>query len=276
MHRVICRQRYLGIFLAGALGLPAPALAQPTHDKGYQPEDWQLTGTLGMNYSSGKYGTAIDTDVLLGIPSLSVETGGFKLSASLPYMQISGRGLVVFDASGNPILINRRTSGPTAVRSGWGDLNLSASYTIPAAILGDFEVRVSGITKVPTGAARRRLGTGKADYGVSLDVSRQFGDWVPFVTVGYLAPGEPAGFTLYDTASVSAGASLQLDDDLVVTGSYDFHSKDSPQVPAGHDLFGSLTWLRDDHVNLTGYGMVGLNDGSPDLGIGFVVSYGLN
>ncbi len=61
--------------------------------KDYQPQDWQLTGSLGMNYSSGDYGTPVKTDVLLGIPSLSLQTGDFKFSASMPYMQISGRGL---------------------------------------------------------------------------------------------------------------------------------------------------------------------------------------
>ena len=49
------------------------------------------------------------------------------------------------------------SNGPTDVRTGWGDLSLSASYTIPPAVLADFQVRVTGITKLPTG---RRLGAG--------------------------------------------------------------------------------------------------------------------
>ena len=40
---------------------------------------------------------------------------------------------------------------------------------------------------------------------MSVDVSRQFGIWTPFVTVGYLNRGQPAGFTFYDTSSVSVG-----------------------------------------------------------------------
>ena len=79
--------------------------------------------------------------MLLGLPTLSLANGNFKFSASIPYMRISGRGLVVFDASGNPIVINRRTSLPPDVRTGWGDLNFGASYTIPPAILDDFEVQ---------------------------------------------------------------------------------------------------------------------------------------
>ena len=250
-----------------------PSLAR---DKDYQPEDWQLTGTFGVNYSSGNYGTPLNTNVLLGLPTLSLGVDNFKFTASLPYMRIDGRGLVVFDASGNPIVINRRTLLPPDLRTGWGDLNLSASYTIPPSILDDFEVRLTGVTKVPIGSARRRLSTGEYDFGMSVDISRQFGIWGPFVTAGYLDLGKPAGFTLYNTTSFSAGTSLVLRDDLVAVASYDYDSADSPLVPAGHELFGSLSWIRDDHVTLTGYGTVGLSDGSPDLGVGFLISYGMN
>jgi len=250
----------------------APSLAD---DKDYQPQDWQLTGTFGVNYSSGNYGTPINTNVLLGLPTLSLGTGNFKFSASIPYMRIDGRGLVVFDASGNPIVINRRTTLPPALRTGWGDVNFSASYTIPPAVLDDFEVRLTGVTKIPTGSARKRLSTGEYDFGASVDISRQFGIWGPFVTVGYLNLGQPAGFTLYNTTSVSAGTSLVLSDNLVAVASYDYDSADSPLVPAGHELSGSLSWMRDDHITLMGYGTVGLSAGSPDLGVGFLISYGL-
>jgi len=239
-------------------------------------DDWHVTGTAGVLYSDGNYGTPINTDVLMGLSSLSLSDNDFKFTASIPYMRISGRGLVVFDASGNPILINRRTNLPPDVRTGWGDLMLSASYTVPAVILSGFEVRMTGVAKVPTGPARRRLSTGEADFGASVDVSRQFGAWTPFVTAGYMYRGEPAGFTIYDTTSVSVGTSLELRDDLVATASYDFDSADSPLVPAGHGLFGSLSWIRSDRVTLTGYATVGLSAGSPDVGAGLLLSYGLN
>jgi len=132
-----------------------------------------------------------------------------------------------------------------------------------------------GVTKVPTGSARKRLSTGEYDFGASVDISRQFGIWGPFVTVGYLNLGQPAGFTLYNTTSVSAGTSLVLSDNLVAVASYDYDSADSPLVPAGHELSGSLSWMRDDHITLMGYGTVGLSAGSPDLGVGFLISYGL-
>lgn len=263
--------------LTAAALLLCPLAARAADADGAAPfQDWAFTGTFGYNYSNGDYGTTRDTNVNLGLATLSATTGNFKFTASLPYMRIEGRGLVVFDASGNPIVINRRTALPPDTRTGWGDLNLSASYTVPAGILNDFEVRISGVTKVPVASERRRLSTGKSDYGFSVDVSRQFGRWMPFVTVGYLIPGQPVGYTLYDTASVSAGTSLEISDKLVAVASYDFDSADGPLTPDSHSLFGSLSWVRDDAVTLTGYGTVGLSNGSPDMSVGFLISYGLN
>ncbi|MDB5734938.1 MAG: hypothetical protein JWP16_1017 [Alphaproteobacteria bacterium] len=278
MHTAIFRHAFFrhcrcGIFTVAALLLPVSA-AQADTDFNFN--DWELAGTFGVNHSSGNYGTSRDTSVDLGLSTLSISKGDLRFTASVPYMRIDGRGLVVFDASGNAIVINRRTTLPPDTRTGWGDLNLSASYTLPAAILDDFEVRVSAVTKVPIASERRRLSTGKSDYGMSVDVSRQFGKWAPFLTVGYLSVGQPVGYTLYDTTSVSAGTSFELSDDLVAIGSYDFDSQDGPLVPSAQSLFGSLSWVRGDKVTLTGYGTVGLTSGSPSMGIGFLVSYKVN
>lgn len=245
-------------------------------EKSVPAPDWQWTGTFGVMDTHGDYGTSQKTNVFLSLATISLSNSDFKFSASMPYMRISGRGLVLFNASGNPIVVNRRAVGPTDVRTGWGDLNLSASYTLPSSVLDDFEVRVSGLAKLPTAPSRRRINTGEADFGMSVDVSRQWGTWGPFVTVGYMDRGQPLGYTLYSTTSVSAGTSLQLRDDLVAVASYDYDSADSPLVPAAHQLFGSLSWIRDDRVTLTGYSTVGLNAGSPDLGAGLLISYGLN
>lgn len=263
--------------MAAALALlPIGAAQAAPHDADMPSDDWQLMGTFGFGHSSGDYGTNRDTSVDLGLSTLSLSMDNFRFAASMPYMHIDGRGLVMFDASGNPIVINRRTTLPPDSRTGWGDLSLSASYTIPPAILKDFEVRISGVAKVPTASASRRLSTGEADLGMSVDISRPFGKWAPFVTVGYLSVGQPVGYTLYDTTSVSAGTSLELSDNLVAIASYDYDSADGPLVPAAQSLFGSLSWVRDDKVTLTGYGTAGLSDGSPALGIGFLISYGFH
>jgi hypothetical protein len=236
----------------------------------------RLGAAAGFGYSDGNYGTDKDTNVLLGLSTLSAKTGNFQFNVSVPYMRISGRGLVVFDAVGNPIIINRRTSQPADVRSGFGDLNLSASYAIPPEVLDDFKVSFSGRIKAPTASGRRRLSTGEADYGLSVDVAKAYGNWQPFVTIGYLIAGRPAGFDLKNTLSASMGTSYDISDNLVAIASYDYDSPSSPLVSSSQDLFWSLSWIVNDRVTFTGYTTKGLDSGSPDIGAGLILAYGFN
>lgn len=267
-------QTWKGGLLALLLTL-APSGAFAQEQDGWL-QDIQFAGTFGMGYSNGNYGTTRNTNVEIGLPVLSAATDDFKFSVSMPYMRVSGRGLVIFDATGNPILVNRRTTLPLVTRTGFGDLNLSGTYDVPSSFLDDFEVKVSAGIKIPTASTRRRLSTGETDFTMSMDVTRQFGDWGPFVKVGYLIPGQPSAFKLFDTVSASAGTSYTINDNLVAVASYDFDSASTPLVTASHELFGSLSWIRDNGMTLTGYGTAGLSSGSPAIGAGLLVSYNLN
>ena len=232
-----------------------------------------LTGTAGIDYSSGNYGSIENTNVLVALTTLGAEVGNFHFNLSAPYLQISGQGLIVFDAAGNPIAIDQGTSSKT--RSGFGDISISAAYAIPPAVLDDFAVQFTGRLKIPTGSSAKGLSTGKVDFGMSLDVSREFGIWGPFVTLGYLVAGQPSDYSLNNTYSISTGTSIELNDHLIAILSYDYDSPSTPLVNASQELFGSLSWVFDDTTTLTGYATTGLSDGGPNIGGGLLVSYKL-
>jgi hypothetical protein len=274
---VALRQAVRRSFSNGALLAVAMTLiSSGARGAAAQDQDIQLTGTFGVGYSNGGYGTNRNTDVLLNMTTFSLETDDLKFAVSMPYMRISGRGLLVFDAAGNPEVINRRTSIVPDVRTGFGDLNFSGTYSIPPSILDDFQVKLTARIKAPTASERRRLSTGKADFGMSVDISREFGIWGPFITVGYLVPGKPAAYSLNNTVSISAGTSIELSDNLVSILSYDYDSESSPLVGSSKEMFGSLSWIVSKSITLTGYGSAGLSSGSPDVGGGMLVSYGFN
>jgi len=241
-----------------------------------QLADIRYQSTFGMDYSNGNYGTDRNTDVEMGLTTLGAVLGNLRVNISIPYMRISGRGLVIFDAAGNPEVINRRTDIAPDVRTGWGDLNLAASYTVPPDNLDGFQLDMTARAKLPTASTRRRLGTGDADFGGNFELSHQLGFWDPFVSVGYLIPGNAAGFTLNNTVSASAGTSVELSDKLVAIGSYDFDSPSSPLLPSSQEAFGSLSWLFSDTISLTGYATAGLSSGAPKVGGGLLISYDFN
>ena len=262
MKKAVCAIA-LGLLMAAA---PAAMADDSVH----------LSGAFGFGYSDGDYGTNKDTNVLVGLSTFSAKTGNFQFNVSMPYMRISGRGLVVFDAAGSPIIINRRQSLPADVRSGFGDLNLSATYAIPPEVLDDFKVSISARLKAPTASGRRRLSTGEADYGASMDVAHAYGRWQPFATIGYLIPGQPVGYVLKNTFSASTGTSFEISESLVAIASFDYDSASSPLVSSSQELFSSLSWIVNDKITLTGYATKGLRSGSPDVGTGLILAYGFN
>jgi hypothetical protein len=111
---------------------------------------------------------------------------------------------------------------------------------------------------------------------MSVDVSRAYGRWQPFVTAGYLISGQPATYSLKNTLSVSAGTSYELTDSLIAIVSYDFDSASSPLLASSQELFASFSWLVNDKITLTGYATNGMSSGSPKVGAGLIMTYGFN
>jgi hypothetical protein len=162
------------------------------------------------------------------------------------------------------------------VRRGFGDLNLGMTYSIPPEILDDWKVSITERVKAPVASGRKRLSTGAVDYGTSIDVARDFDDWQPFVTIGYLIAGQPSRFVLKNTWSWSLGTSYTISDSLIAITSYDYDSSSSPLLSSSQDLFWSLSWIANDKLTLTGYVTKGITTGSPNVGTGLILAYGVN
>lgn len=242
-------------------GVPLPAVSSP---------GVSLSG--GFDYSTGKYGDAKSTDILVGLTNLSVTTGDFLFTASLPYLTITGPAFVVVGAGGVPVLVKPRAGSDSVGRSGWGDLNLGVTYSLPAKDLDDFDVAVTVRTKVATADASKGLSTGATDFGFYVDISRQFDAWAPFVNFGYRVPGKPSFYSFDDAPSFSVGTSWALESNLVAIASYDFDSSISDTLADAQQIFGSLTWLATDDISLTAYAEDGLSSGAPKVGAGILIS----
>jgi hypothetical protein len=268
VSKIIAQRTFYGAIAALLLFGNAKAYADD--------QDFSLTANSGVDYSNGDYGTTKNTSVLVALTSVGVQAGDFRFNFSAPYLNVSGQGLVLFDASGNPIITDQGTIKTSNLRSGFGDISLSAAYDLPPAILDDFELELIGRVKLPTGSQSKGLSTGKPDFGASIDLSREFGIWGPFVTVSYVSVGQPSTYSLSDTFSISTGTSIELNSYLVAIVSYDYESASTPLVGNSNELFGSLSWLYNDKITLTGYATTGLSSGAPAISGGFFVSYKFN
>jgi hypothetical protein len=257
--------------LAAASFLASPAAAQ---QPGALRSDKSLglSLTTGADFSSGRFGAPADTDILVVPVSLRARKGPIRITATLPYLRLDGPANIVGGGEGGPIVIDPNAPTPRRVREGLGDLSLGVDYSLPSAALGGFQVDLGVRVKLPTSARGRGLSTGKTDIGLVADISRTVGKVSPFLTLGYRMPGDPDGFDLRNTATVSAGASVTLGR-LVAIGAYDYAGATSSLSFESHSLFGALAAPVGKQVTLTGYGSIGLSRGAPDYGVGLLVTF---
>lgn len=233
--------------------------------------DLGVSFTAGADYSVGDYGGPANTKILVVPFSLRAKTGPLRISATLPYLRIDGPGNIVGGGDGGPIVIDPNDPTPREVREGLGDLSLAATYSLPSEALGGFEVDLGARVKLPTSSERKRLGTGKTDFAVSVDVARPVGAITPFVNVGYRMPGDPDGVELKNTFTTSVGATVSAGSTTLIA-SYDYSEASSALAKDSHSLFGGLSVPVSERFSLIGYGTGGLSEGAADYGVGLLLS----
>jgi hypothetical protein len=249
----------LAVATAAAAGSAAAQVRLPT--------TYDASVAAGVDYSSGNYGTNTTTKILIAPVIGTFKTDGWRFSATVPYLDIQGAG-VILGPDGRPL---PGVPGATGNRSGLGDLSVAATGTLPSSITGNFLVDLTGRVKFPTSAESKHLGTGKTDYTVSTDISYPVGAWAPFVTVGYRIPGDVQGLNLRNSVAASVGTSLAVSK-AVFIASYDYYESSSPLAADSHDLFGAVSAPLTDHVNWTLYGIAGLSNGAPDYETGLLLT----
>jgi hypothetical protein len=250
----------LGRLMVAGFGLvAAPALAQ---------EPLSISATTGIDYSSGKYGAETSTELLVAPLSLRIADRGLSLTASVPYLRIDSPGGVVVGPGGEPIPGVPTEAG---VRKGFGDLSLAFSYDFPEEMFGAAELTLGGRVVLPTSSPASQLGTGKTGFSGSAEISYPLGNFAPFVSIGYRAPGDPEGVDLRNGLTGSVGTSLSLGRSVLIV-SYDYARASSRTAADSHELFGAFSRPLSKRLTLTGYGIVGLSEGSPDFGAGLLLT----
>lgn len=235
---------------------------------------------VGVDYSSGDYGSDVDTKILSIPLSAKYVTGDWTFKASLPWMRVEGDANVV-PGLGNVVNLNPvgrgrgngggggETAPTSGTTSGIGDLRLSATYALP--MQGDWGVDLTGNVKVATADEDKGLGTGENDYGVAVDVFRAFGDLTAFGGVGYTWLGESDYIDVDSVLSGNLGFSQRL-----ATGSvglmYDYRQPASDTADDRSEITGFYAFPAGERSRMQVYATKGLTDGSPDWGAGISLS----
>ena len=241
-----------------------------------QAEDGFSLG-IGADYSSGDYGTTTTTDIWSVPVTAKYNSGNWTWKASLPWMRVDG-DVGVVPGLGNVGNSNPRGRGrggntaPTGTESGsasgLGDLRLAATYAFDTG--SPLGIDLTGNVKLATADEDKGLGTGENDYGLAVDLYRDFDGTMLFGGVGYTMLGDSEFIQLDDVLSANFGASWQLGAGSL-GAMYDWRQAASDGADDRSELTGFYSVKAGDADKFQLYATKGLSDGSPDWGGG--VSY---
>lgn len=265
-HRHAVR-RFGVVLLAGVLPVQAFAAEEG------------LSLGVGLEYSTGDYGSVSDTD-LWSVPfTAQLEMSGLTVRASLPWLRLTGPGDVIPGLGQVGSVKGRRKGQPgtpsTAARSsesGLGDLTGSVTYELPFSTKDQLVFDVTGRIKVPTADEDKGLGTGEFDYALEAGVTQFMGPQLRLnAALGYAILGDSAATPLDNVFYGSLGALYRFDEQTSAGLTFALGEATSSFGDTRADLTAALYYDLGGGMRLKGYALKGFADGSPDYGAGVMV-----
>lgn len=258
---------------------------------------------LGFEFASGKYGTGITTDsVYIPLTVAVYPTDRLDFSLEIPFVYQSTSSVVagqfmgmqgqstgtrtVMAAMGSPGAGGGSTAGPgtgqitTASaesagnsQNGLGDMKLMAGYVLYTEEKYVPAIRPNFYVKFPTADKNKYLGTGAFDEGFAVELTKWFGDWFADGEVGYALQGKSSVLAVKDYLYYYAGGGYQLTERLrpmlFLKGSSATVEGASPLL----EVRLRVKYRMTTHTVIDGYLAKGIENASPDYGMGLAISY---
>ncbi|MFV1984572.1 MAG: hypothetical protein ACC657_13600 [Thiohalomonadales bacterium] len=244
-----------------------------------------VNSTIGLNYSSGDYGTGVNNTILTIPFDIYYRSGNWNVGVSSSYLQTEGTGTILPNFGG-PMgggSGNQRppgmgpggsgSSGQTVTNSGFGDTIATANYIIPSWSTNTTNIYVTGKVKLPTADETKSLGTGEMDYAAELGFYKSNKGPDVYGSLGYQFTGEPAGTSLNDVLYGRIAISYQLQNNK--SAGVSFYASESIYTSgdAPMEINGLFRALIDKNRWFNGYAGFGLTNGSPDWSAGFNIEF---
>lgn len=265
-----------------------------------------FTASVGVDYSTGKYGSSSSTDVYYVPLNASYNAGRLTYKMTVPWISVTGDGSIVpggFAGSGSGAsgtigtfgcaadsrkgaskpedngpcagtTTTTTTTGTTkrTTQSGLGDIIAAAVFNVLDNPDG-FVVDLTGKVKLPTASESKGLGSGKTDYAVQTNVDYHFGAPYASFGLGYRWLGEPSGVDYKNVIYGSFGGGYTLSDKAEIGLSYDWATAavSGSSKPQEVSVFGSYRLSNSYKLSAVLYG--GLSNASPDVGGGLTLNY---
>ncbi|MFN0039027.1 MAG: hypothetical protein ACKVP2_05920 [Burkholderiales bacterium] len=265
--------------------------------------DAQLTLSTGIEYTRGNYGKPEPTEVWSVGLAARYRTGPWTFRISLPLLRVDGPSSVTDMEASDPDdgdYIDPAdddedetgggssgTTGNTARRqTGFGDATISVFRTVVKATSGPVGIELGGMAKVPVADGNCCLLTNdEMDFSAQVNLFQYYGRFEPYLSFGWTRRGDPVArdnqcnvidgsrIDLHDPIFRTIGVGYRLDRDSSIRIEHEFRQKlRTTSAPKSELSVIYQKWLTE-HWRLNAFGLIGLSNNSPDLGLGASVSY---
>lgn len=211
---------------------------------------------IGMDYSSGDYGTGTTSEIWYVPVVAKYETGPMIYKVTVPWLRITNPEV---GPDGDPL-----PGGCRDVESGLGDTVTSVDYALLDGSEGGVLLDLIGKVKFPTADEDQCLGTGEYDYTAQIDIAKAFGSVTGFATLGWKKFGDPPGSDFDDPVFVSLGFALPVAPRTSAGASYDWRQKVVSTGSQIQELTLFLTHKLSQEWKVQLYAVKGFSDASPD------------
>ena len=240
-----------------------------------------FTFGIGADYSSGDYGSDTTTEIVSIPLTAKYRAGNWSYKASVPWMRVEGDANVV-PGLGSVTNLNPRGRGrggviddpaasETGSASGIGDLRLAATYSFDTS--GGLGIDVTSNAKIATADEDKGLGTGANDYGIALDLYRDFAGTLLFGGAGYTLLGDSSFIEVDSVLNANGGASWAAGRGRI-GAMYDWREAVTAEADDRSEVTGFYSFPTGPSTRMQLYGVRGLSDGSPEWGAGVSFSAG--
>lgn len=244
---------FIAVFAGALFALPQPVLAE-------EPPTWQYG--VSFSYLTGDYGSDTRSDILYAAAGIKRYFKKGDFAATVPYLDNANDGVIFID--GKPEKVEGAFGG-----SGLGDIIFKARYYAVEQSGPLPFIDLVGSVKLPTASEEKGLGTGKADFTLGAELAEVLPDrrWTALGEFGYTFVGDPAGYEAENRWLYSIGLSYECSRWLRFSGYLDGRTATfkGNENPLSMLLIGEFRLK--SNFRLDTMLEVGMNDGSPDLGI---------
>ena len=227
-----------------------------------------LSVAVGADYAEGKYGTPV-TSRQWTIPFVAkYEAEKWSARVTVPWVRIENPSV---SRDGTPLPCAGSATAPQTV-NGLGDVMLAGSVNMVESIESRVLIDITGKAKLGTADETECLGTGETDYYLQGDISKGFGAFSAFGSLGWRKMGDPPGTNFKDPFYFTVGGSYRLSQTNSLGFAYDYRQKllDTSDPLSEATLY--LTHRFSGLLRIQGYVVQGFSDSSPDWAVGAVLT----